>query len=33
MEVSNNCTECGEQNHPQEKEMQEGQVVVWRPYK
>ena len=29
MEVSNHCTECGEQNHPQEKEMQEGQVVVW----
>ena len=28
MEVSNHCTECGEQNHPQEKEMQEGQVVV-----
>ena len=28
MEVSNHCTECGEQNHPQEKEMQEGKMVV-----
>ena len=27
------CTGDRDQDHPQEKEMQKGKMVVWRPYK
>jgi len=28
--VSQHCTGGGDQNYPQEKEMQEGKAVVWK---
>ena len=28
--ASSHCTKGGDQNHPQEKEMQKGKIVVWR---